>query len=257
MKTLSGIKDIDLKILQELEDTDFDKVCSVNKYVKKLCDDETFWLNRLMRKMDIEEIRDIKEDNGKFLYKEIYRYLFMGDTRRVGILEAVKRGNLYLFRKLWKPKNYDDTDILQAGDSVNRDIISYLFSTEKDPEITYDIGRNLLRADSEVLNRWLFRMNFVTYEQYFDYLIEESEYMVDDYLLSEMEKYLSRIKGENYLNLAYLAGLNVHQHTIDITEKIIETLIKNNKTVSKEIKERFIDGVGSRNILNMKFLDLL
>lgn len=97
MKTLSGIKDIDLKILQELEDTDFDKVCSVNKYVKKLCDDETFWLNRLMSRMDIEEIRDIKEDDGKFLYKEIYRYLFMGDAHRVGILEAVKRNNLYLF----------------------------------------------------------------------------------------------------------------------------------------------------------------
>lgn len=82
--------------------------------------------------------------------------------------------------------------------------------------------------------------------------------MDDDYVLSEIEKYISRIKGEKYLILAYLTSLNILPHTIDVTKKIIEILIKNNKTVSKEeIKRRFILGVGSKNLLDMKFLDLL
>ena len=40
--SLTGIKDIDLKILQELTDAELGKVCTVNKRVAELCNDETF-----------------------------------------------------------------------------------------------------------------------------------------------------------------------------------------------------------------------
>ena len=35
---LSGIKDVDMKIIDKLDDNELIKVCQVNKYVKSLCD---------------------------------------------------------------------------------------------------------------------------------------------------------------------------------------------------------------------------
>ena len=42
MSGLTGIKDTDLKIIQELTDNELNKVCQVNKYVNSLCNEERF-----------------------------------------------------------------------------------------------------------------------------------------------------------------------------------------------------------------------
>ena len=47
---LTGIKDLDYVILNELEDRDLVNICQVNKEASKLCDDQTFWLNRIVTK---------------------------------------------------------------------------------------------------------------------------------------------------------------------------------------------------------------
>ena len=46
-KTLSGIKDVDLKILSELDDESLLRFCVTSKYGSEICKDETFWRNRL------------------------------------------------------------------------------------------------------------------------------------------------------------------------------------------------------------------
>ena len=45
---LSGVKDIDLKILSELEDRDLFSFCLADKAVNKMCKDENFWRNRFV-----------------------------------------------------------------------------------------------------------------------------------------------------------------------------------------------------------------
>ena len=40
---LTAIKDTDFKILLELSDSDLDKVCSLNRYFNRLCNDDDFW----------------------------------------------------------------------------------------------------------------------------------------------------------------------------------------------------------------------
>ena len=45
---LTGIKDLDYKILNELGDKDLVNVCLVNKNASEICDDQTFWLNRIL-----------------------------------------------------------------------------------------------------------------------------------------------------------------------------------------------------------------
>ena len=46
----TGVKDIDFKILEELDDSDLTNVCVVNTYLNDICKDETFWRNRLLNK---------------------------------------------------------------------------------------------------------------------------------------------------------------------------------------------------------------
>ena len=47
---LTGVKDLDIIILNKLEDQDLVSVCKTNKQANKLCDDQNFWLNRIMIK---------------------------------------------------------------------------------------------------------------------------------------------------------------------------------------------------------------
>lgn len=49
-KAFSGIKDVDLLILLELNDTDLLSTCVVNKYVSSICNDEQFWRKRLIKR---------------------------------------------------------------------------------------------------------------------------------------------------------------------------------------------------------------
>ena len=44
---LTGNKDVDRKILNELEDKDLVNVCQTNKKAQSLCNDQVFWMNRV------------------------------------------------------------------------------------------------------------------------------------------------------------------------------------------------------------------
>lgn len=47
---LSGVKDLDYKILNELDDKDLINACQTNKAADKICTDQNFWLNRIQIK---------------------------------------------------------------------------------------------------------------------------------------------------------------------------------------------------------------
>ena len=49
-KKFTGNKDIDNKILQDLDDKSLSQICQVNKYIYNLCKEEQFWTNRFVRK---------------------------------------------------------------------------------------------------------------------------------------------------------------------------------------------------------------
>ena len=238
MKVLSGIKDVDLKILQGLEDTDFEKVCSINKYIRKLCNDETFWLNRFIEKknVDMEEIREIKSENGNFTYKEIYWYYFIGNAYEIGLIEAVKRNNMTLFRKLWESKPHDDENddvevniLLEIGNAGNKDVTTYMFSKEDNPEKKDNFRIIIMSTAGEEFRVWLFRTGILSYYQYVSYMIGEQQvYNVfdEDYFLKEIKKYLPKIKGSDYANLTWFVGRDIKPFNLDLSKKLLEILIK-------------------------------
>lgn len=85
---LTGIKDVDMKIIDNLNDAELGKVCQVNKYVSKLCNDEIFWVNRIRRIYPVtsEELKLAKEYLLFSSYKELYIWLQKEFRTRVGDL---------------------------------------------------------------------------------------------------------------------------------------------------------------------------
>jgi hypothetical protein len=49
-KFLSGIKDVDLLILMELDDVNLFNACKINKESARICQDEDFWKKRFVHK---------------------------------------------------------------------------------------------------------------------------------------------------------------------------------------------------------------
>ena len=47
---LAGIRDVNLKILQELDDEELFSFCLVNKEANKLCENENFWRDRFLKR---------------------------------------------------------------------------------------------------------------------------------------------------------------------------------------------------------------
>ena len=50
--SLTGIRDVDMQILLNLDDSELPRVCAVNKYVNKLCEHDDFWYRRIINKIE-------------------------------------------------------------------------------------------------------------------------------------------------------------------------------------------------------------
>lgn len=50
LRTFTGLPQADILILNELSDKDLISVCSANKYLNDLCNNESFWLNKVLNK---------------------------------------------------------------------------------------------------------------------------------------------------------------------------------------------------------------
>jgi hypothetical protein len=113
MKGLSGNKDADLKILQNLEDTDFPRVCEVNQYVNKLCSEDVFWLNRFLlktqfTKKELDQMRKNIADPSEpdLTYRKLYEYLYLFNLNQkksgYTLNDIVLRDNVYLYKVFCK-----------------------------------------------------------------------------------------------------------------------------------------------------------
>jgi hypothetical protein len=75
--TFTGLKDTDLLILMELNDNDLFKVCSINKYLNSLCNNEYFWYNRIVKKYG----EDVAKQTNKNTWKKYYIFLIKSNIK--------------------------------------------------------------------------------------------------------------------------------------------------------------------------------
>ena len=78
---LTGVKDLDYAILNELEDKDLVSFCSVNKDANKICLDQTFWLNRILTKFPNVPSKIFIQNTKDRSWSEYYIY----DLRKLDI----------------------------------------------------------------------------------------------------------------------------------------------------------------------------
>lgn len=74
---ITGNKATDYLVLYSLNDYDLGHVCQLNQYTRNLCKDDTFWLNRTIKRFDpilgdVEQIRNYKEENGFDTWRNYY-----------------------------------------------------------------------------------------------------------------------------------------------------------------------------------------
>ena len=166
MKVFTKIRDVDLKILQQLNDKELPLVCSVNKYVAELCNDENFWLTRLLNKevYTLEEIRDFK---GNFTYKEIYRHLFLNEYEQ-GMFEAAKRNNVYYFDIInsthFSKRSIEEFEIAVKNNSF--DILTYFIIHAEDDSERLNLGEIIYFSGNEKAIKWYVHMGMGSYYEY-------------------------------------------------------------------------------------------
>jgi hypothetical protein len=104
--TFTGIRDIDVEILNRLDDRDLISFCSTDKYAKSICDLETFWQRRTLQTfrkyLSLETILNFKNNklwiqyyieivkilNSENLENEAAKAL---ENKRYDIVELLKR----------------------------------------------------------------------------------------------------------------------------------------------------------------------
>ena len=256
MKVFTKIRDVDLKILQQLNDKELPLVCSVNKYVAELCNDENFWLTRLLNK-EVYTLEEIREFKGNFTYKEIYRHLFLNEYEQ-GMFEAAKRNNVYYYDIInvgYDLKSYEE--IFRFAIKNNSfDILTYFFLHAEDDTEKSDLGEEIYFSLNEKAVKWYIQMGMGSYIEYIQALLNyKVEYA--DYVYDQLRKYLPYIKYEDpedkeeiLLRLGEAIFAYAEDEDIDLLyklEKIIDLFLQH---VRKEDKTNFIEDVlmGTANV---------
>ena len=145
--SLTGIKDVDMNIILQLEDRELPWVCAVNKYVNEICESDTFWYRRL-----INRITKVRDDNLS-KYKQLKIIDVTGERiremQRFFGYKSLKELNMFLNEL---PPNavyllyYD----FQSLDDLIKD--TYGFNPEKIPpyinsvELQYDLRREVAKS---------------------------------------------------------------------------------------------------------------
>lgn len=92
-KVFTQTRDADLLILEKLDDESLIRTCSVNQYLRHICDNETFWKNRLEKNYS-DAIPFRNGMNYKNLYLFIVKYLSMSKGNiDYAMLNAAYEGN--------------------------------------------------------------------------------------------------------------------------------------------------------------------
>ena len=166
-KALTGNKDLDMKIINELDDKELMKVCQANKYVNSLCKNDNFWRRRVLLKFgqylgnseEIKERYNVKnwEKYYKYLTKYLHKFLdgygityinrrfYMGgpiDEKDKDLLTLlkVKEDNSSLLVKYAKDVNI----FKNLLENTDPNLISLLYIIDEPWEMNLDVAKYLV-----------------------------------------------------------------------------------------------------------------
>ena len=143
--SLSGVKDTDFLILDKLNDYELGRVCQANKYVKKLCNDDTFWRNRMIKNLErininVELIFKIKEFLEFDRWKDYYVYIFSNTNKTFQNPSNIRSDKdvkeLYV---QFKPKDYESIlgklEVLKVAPYIDKNALRKYIKRELFPTV--------------------------------------------------------------------------------------------------------------------------
>ncbi len=220
--SFTKIKDVDLNILQGLEDSDFEKVCRVNKYVNSLCGEESFWLNRFLLKKDYD-LEEIKKMKGDFTYRELYKYLYIDKDNKNIFIEAAKRDNLYFYKELYRNAVWEreeiDLTIKAAAENGSLQILTYLFINDKNDDEHGQLSFLVSLFANAKTTEWLKAMGQIDYDAYLVNLV------TTEYGFEEIKKYLHMVGKRYHPELYYELGKSLSRFSLDSRIQILDYFI--------------------------------
>ena len=259
MRVFTKIKDVDLKILQQLDDKELPVVCSVNKYVAELCNDESFWLTRLLNK-EVYTLPEIQDFKGNFTYKEIYRHLFL-NKHEEGMMESAKRNNVSYYNILFYHNLYSEKEINArqlkeifntAVKNTSLDIITHILLHRDERR---DLINEIYFSGNEKALKWLINMGLGTYFGYIEELLRyrQDEDQVIKYIryinLNEEElEDVGEILGSAIIHIKEPAVLQKHEKILDLFLQHVKP--KNRPIFMKYVWER-IGREATENIFSL------
>ena len=160
--SLTGIKDVDMNIILQLEDSDLPRVCAVNKYVNEICESDAFWYRRLINR--ITKVRDDNLSKYKKLIiidvtgeriREMQRFFGYKSLKELNMfLNELPPNAVYL---LYYEFQYLDGLITETYDFNPENIPAYINRVE----LQYDLRREV--AKSPYLANTTRRIPYVTF----------------------------------------------------------------------------------------------
>ena len=130
---LTGVKDLDIKILNELEDKDLVSYCQTNKQADNICKDQNFWLNRILIRFPYLSLDILKKYKGDRDWSEYY----IKDLRKIigyclnkTLRDESKKGRLdHVIIAVNQGANihaYNDWAVISASINGHIDVVRYL-----------------------------------------------------------------------------------------------------------------------------------
>ena len=136
---LTGIKDIDFKILNDLDDKSLVKYCSTNKEANKVCNNQIFWMNRVLKTFPYVDVEILRKNKGNRQWSEYY----IDDLRKINtsnVDKYLKKGSeegrmdivMISINKGADIHAADDYAVQWASESGHIEVVKYLVSVGAD-----------------------------------------------------------------------------------------------------------------------------
>ena len=155
---LTGIRDVNLKILQELDDEELFSFCIVNKEANKLCENEDFWRNRFLKRFGKLYAKDEKRTWKNFYLtilkdfgKEVFPEMLDKDINR--LIKSVTSNRFD--GKMYETHDNGGRPFLVFVNDTNNNVLVYKqenaehsHSASEDDEPTYSRFPNFIFLNS-------------------------------------------------------------------------------------------------------------
>ena len=136
---LTGIKDIDFKILNNLDDSSLVKYCTTNKEANKVCNNQIFWMNRVLKTFPYVNVEILRKYKGNREWSEYY----IDDLRKINssnadgyLRKGSKEGRIDIviisLNKGVDIHKYKDREVKLASEEGHLEVVKYLVSLGAD-----------------------------------------------------------------------------------------------------------------------------